>query len=766
MKNRVLTYLLILTGISLIGGACSNTRFLAENQLLYTGKKEVIVSDSGKFTDASSRQLVESVTFYKPNNSIGGKRILLPVGLWVYNYRKPEINKKPGWIYRTLAKEPVLVSTVNPESRCRKLESELFGKGYFHANVWSGIDTSSRNPRKAGITYYIKPGTSFTYNEISFKPPDDEVDSILYNYRTNIILKPDDQFDLEKIKSETNKITDLVLENGYFFFNQSHVKYIADTTRIPYKIDLRIGKNEEIQYNAIRKYFIDNITVRITGDSDSSKYLLSADTIFYDGITIISEGMRFKPGVIARSVYFRKGDRYSVSKHRKTMTHINSYGIFKFINLRYISDPDTLENKLDILIELTPMKDISLDLEANVVTKSTGFSGPGIAATISQGNLARGANRLQLKLNGGVEWQWANNSSSTLGTVSYNVGLSSSIIFPKIIAPSLLINTSRFNFPKTSVTLGFEFLNKIQYYQMRSINLGFGYEWKNTEKITQSFYPVFINSIDLLKTTPEFDSIMDENPYIRKSFEEQFIFGIKYDFIYDNSMNSQPRGFYFQAGIGTSGNLLDLVKKIPSEETERPYSVFGSVYSQFIKFTTDIRYYRNFHNKSLVWRVYSGIGIPYTNSVVMPYVEQFYSGGTNSIRAFIARSLGPGSIETPDDAEIIDQTGDIKLEANMEFRFRISKVLHGTLFADAGNVWLLNPDSTRPGAEFHFDTFIDQLALGTGFGLRFDFGFFVLRADLGFPLRTPYIKDNSNWVKRDGNLFKDMVFNFAIGYPF
>ena len=332
-----------------------------------------------------------------------------------------------------------------------------------------------------------------------------------------------------------------------------------------------------------------------------------------------------------------------------------------------------LTNKLDILIELAPAKDISLDLEANVVTKSTGFSGPGFAATLAHGNVSGGANRLQLKLNGGVEWQWTNKSTSTLGTISYNAGLSASMIFPKFIAPSWFINPRRFNLPQTSVTLGFEFLNKIQYYRMSSVNLGFGYQWKKPDRITHAFYPVFINSINLLKTTPEFDSILTANPYIKKSFEEQFIVGMKYDFIYDNSATKQPNGFYFQAGISSAGNALGLLKKASSDEADRPYSVGDSVYSQFMKFSTDVRYYRNFYNKSLAFRLYSGIGFPYTNSVVMPYVEQFYSGGSNSIRAFIARSLGPGNLQIPDSSDIVDQTGDIKLEANLEFRFRMSK---------------------------------------------------------------------------------------------
>jgi outer membrane protein assembly factor BamA len=766
MINRISIYIFTALTVSLISSSCSNTKFLAYDQLLYTGKKTVIISDSGKFTDRNARQTIESVTGFQPNNALGGKRVLPPLGLWIYNYRKPKDEKKPRWLYRTFSKEPVLISTVEPETRCRKLESELFGNGYFHSSVSFVLDTARKNKHKSAIIYYIKPGYPFRFHEISFSPPLDEVDSVINSVKKDLKLRTGEIFSLETVKSEAKRISTQVLEKGYFYFNPSLVKWTADTNHIPYQIDLRIGKNQELTQNADRKFSIGNITVKIFVPPDSLELYQPEDTVMFDGINIISQGLRLKPEVLARSIYFRKGDYYSALKHQQTLTHLNSYGVFKFINLQYIPDPDTAINKMDVLMELTLMKNISLDLETNLVTKSTGFAGPGFEAKLAHGNLAKGANRLQLKLNGGVEWQISGNSNSTLGQVSYNAGISTSLTFPRIIKPAGLLNTNRFNLPQTTITVGFEFLNKIQYYRMSSSNLGFGYQWKKPDKITHIFSPVWFNSVELLETTLEFDSILNENPYIRKSFEEQFIAGMKYDFIYDNSMSRQPNGFYFQAGVSSSGNLIDLIKRATSTTEERPYTIVKSVYSQFMKFTADIRYYRKFQDKSLVFRIYSGLGIPYSNSVVMPYVEQFYSGGSNSIRAFVARSLGPGGLQPDATSDIIDQTGDIKLEGNMEYRFKLSKVLHGALFVDAGNIWLLNKDENRPDADFNFSTFANQLYIGTGFGLRFDFNFFVLRTDLGFPLRTAYLVNDSNWVRKSRDVLGGAVFNLAIGYPF
>jgi len=763
------TYILLCILSSLILASCSNTKFLTGDQLLYTGRNKVkVISPENIKNKKAADEVIQSVTSYKPNNSLGGKRILIPGGLWIYNYMKPrEKGKILKWFYKKFAVEPVLISQVNPEIRSKKLESELYNIGFFHSTVSAKIDTSLRNPRKAKITYTVKLYNPFVYNSISFAPAQDALDSLINSYGKKIKIKPDDVFSLSAVKSETKKITSLVNEKGYFYFNAGNIEWIADTLRVPGKIDLRIGRNKEtMEQSETRKYDIRTISVQIKNPVDSLAMNEPGDSIRFDGISIRSHEKYFKPEFIARSIYFREGDTYSTTKHQQTIRRLNSYGVFKFINLQFAADKDTIKPQLDLMLDLTPMKEVSLDLEGNVVTKSTGFSGPGVVVTLAHRNLWGGANRLSLKVEGGVEWQWGTKTSSSLGTVSYNAGISSSIMFPKIIRPFKPNSTSRFSMPQTSITAGFEFLNKIQYYRMSSVNLGYNYQWKRKERITHTYYPVYFNSITLLETTPEFDSILNANPYIRKSFEEQFIAGMKYNFIYDNSSSKQTNGIYFQGGISTSGNLIDLYKRITIDTEERPYSAIGNIYSQFLKLTTDLRYYRNIEKHSLAFRLYAGVGFPYSNSVVMPYVEQFYSGGSNSLRAFVARSLGPGSYHEENTSDIIDQTGDIRLEGNMEYRFALSAVVKGALFLDAGNIWLLNKDESRPDAEFHFNTFTNQLAVGTGFGLRFDFSFFILRFDLGFPLRNAYATDGRYWLSSAGDVFNGFLINFAIGYPF
>lgn len=767
MSSREIIYCSFASLLLMISSSCSNTKYLSGDQRLYTGQKTIILSDTGRFSDKSTRKAIESVASYPPNNAIGNRRMLPPFGLWIYNYRKPREGNKPRWLYRTFAREPVLISTVEPELRSRKIESELFASGYFHARVESSVDSARRNPRKASITYYVEPGRPFRFNDISFKSPADEVDSIILSARDNFSIKPDDIFSLDAVKSESNRISSMIINAGYYYFNTSNLELIADTSQLPYRLDLMVGKkNESMMANAGRKFRIGTITVRITDASDSTYPEIPELKSTYDGIDIVSRGIPVRYELISRSIHFRPGDLYSNTNHQQTLTHLNSYGLFKFINFKYTPGRDSSINLMDVELDLTQIKNISLDLEANVVNKSTGFKGPGFAAILTHGNLARGGNKLQLKLDGGVEWQAGGSSMSPLGTTSYNLGFSSSLVFPGIIVPFNLFSSKYLPLSRTTVSAGFELLSKIRYYRMRSFNFGYGYQWSRKEKISSNFYPVYINSVELVETTAGFDSVLNNNLYIRKSFEEQFIAGLKYEFIYDNNLKLQPHGFYFHGGISTSGNLIDLLHRQDEVEEQRSHTILNSVYSQFMKVSADVRYYRKFSDNSLVFRFYSGIGLSYGNSTVMPYVEQFFSGGSNSIRSFVARSLGPGAL-IPDTASVIvDQTGDIKLEGNAEFRFKLSRVLNGALFVDAGNIWLLRADEIRPGTGFQFDTFADQIYVGAGMGLRFDFGFFVLRTDLGFPLRRAYPIDNSNWVKKPGEVLKGAVFNLSIGYPF
>jgi outer membrane protein assembly factor BamA len=744
--------------------ACSNTRFLKDDEVLYTGRGKVtIVNETQIKNSALAKKLVLHMTSVKPNNSLlGNKRILPPYGLWTYNYLKPKAGKKPRWFYRTFSSEPVLISQVNPEKRSREIESALFGIGFLHSTVSYTVDVSKRNSKKASISYVVAIDSAFTINNVFTMPVRDPVDSIINSCAAKMNIKSGDLFSIEAIKAEKKKISAVLVEQGYYFSGPDYIRFIADSTVASHQVNLMIGKSPETPGFVCMKYAIGKIVVNLVGvQADSSKAGMLQDTILHDGILITGLKGYLKPGVITGSIQFRGGDLYSTSRHQGTIRQLNNFGIFKYVKIQF-SVHDSLQQLLDVTIEMSPQDDVSLNFEGFVQSKSTGFAGPGAEISLSHGNIGRKANKLQLKLNGGVEWQWAINNEDQVGGNSFNAGVNASFVFPRLVLPFKLPSASNLLAAKTICNLGFEFTNNVRYYRMEGTNLSFSYLWKRRQKITNVFSPMKINVVNLLETTNDFDSIASENPYVKKSFEEQTILGTEYQFTFDNT-DKKRNGFYLQSITGTAGNLLDLIKS--SQGGDRPFTIIDNVYSQFIKSSVDLRYYTHTVKKGIAFRFYAGAGFSYKNSSVMPYIEQFYSGGSMSIRGFEARSLGPGSYKPDKSNGIVDQTGDIKLESNIEYRFPLTKLLQGALFFDAGNVWLLNKDVNRPGAEFDYNTFTNQIAVGTGLGLRFDFGFFILRADMGFPLRNTYKSGTSYWLNV-GDIFSGGMLNIAIGLPF
>jgi outer membrane protein assembly factor BamA len=753
--------LIIAVLAALLTNSCSNTKFMTGDQILYNGSKvEIKSGEKGKIMK-QAEEIAGSVTYAEPNNSLMGRRILPPLGLWYYNYRKPEEGKRGGFLYRTFKQNPVLIKDVNPDLRSQKIESDLFANGFFNSNAGFTLDTARNNPAKAKIVYSVEIEQPYRLAQIVNQPARDSIDTLINSYTPNLNLKTDDIFNLETIRNEKRKLASMLVEEGYYFFSPNEIEMVADTTQTPYMINLLVRKKPRIEPYILKKYTINRVEVNVKKTNKNDPELPENDTILYDGVYISGQTDYLKPEVITRSTLFRKGDLYSETKHNGTIPLLNNYGVFQSVKMQFAVS-DSLKQKMNVLHELQPKNDVSLNIEGAVQSKSTGFAGPASEITLAHANLFKGANRLQVRAFGGFEWQWGKSSEDDLSSNSYNAGINSSLSFPKMIVPFKSVRENKSIIGKTIGSLGFEFVNNVKYYRMNSINMGFGYQWRKSQKISHTLNPFRANIVSLQKTTTLFDSIVQTNPYVKRSFEEQQIIGMEYTFTYDNSGRTRD-GFYFQGMISTSGNTIDAFKQIGGKE--RPYTFLGDIYSQFIKTSADIRYYTNTTKEGLVLRLYAGTGISYGNSSVLPYVEQYFSGGSNSLRGFVARALGPGSYKPEEYNGIVDQTGDIKLEFNSEYRFRMSEIMLGALFLEAGNVWLLNPDENRPGAQFKLGSFTEQLAIGTGFGLRFDFDFFILRTDIGLPLRFPY-NDGDGYWNHFNEVFNKFRFNLAIGYPF
>jgi Outer membrane protein/protective antigen OMA87 len=476
-------------------------------------------------------------------------------------------------------------------------------------------------------------------------------------------------------------------------------------------------------------------------------------------------------------VFFKKGEPYRREDHDLTLNRLMNLGVFKFVNVRFEETDSAGVPHLDAHIYLTPQLMKTIRFELRGVSKSNNFVGPVFNSSYQNKNLFKGAELFKFSLETGFE---TSISSKQAGS-SYQAGVRTELQLPQFIAPFRIENVSSRFVPKTRIALGFRMLDRLQYYQMISGDAEFGYTWKETLSTEHVLNPFAVTFALLTKRTDKFNELLSTNPLLRKSFEEQFSIGPNYSFTYNDQLDqSEKNHLYFKGSADFSGNILYAAQSLLTGvkgTPDNPHRILGTVYSQYSKFDIDVRHYSNSTGQTtmLASRFIAGAGFAYGNSSTLPYVKQFYIAGSNSIRAFDARSLGPGTYKIPDSLAtrlFNDQAGDIKLEANLDFRFPIVSIVHGAVFLDAGNIWLVHEDPARPGSRFSSGTFLDEIAVGTGFGIRFDLSFFVIRFDLAWPLRIPSLTAGERWVL-DRIKFGDsgwrknnLVLNIAIGYPF
>lgn len=442
-------------------------------------------------------------------------------------------------------------------------------------------------------------------------------------------------------------------------------------------------------------------------------------------------------------------------------------GTFKFVKNTFTVS-DSLKNALDANYYLTPLPRKSLRLELLGKTNSANYTGTELNLNWSNRNTFRGAELLTISVFGGLEVQV---SGQNQGFNVYRLGSEANLIWPRFIVPFKVNSTSAF-VPKTKLTLGYEFQNRTNLYSLNSFKTSFGYIWKENVRKEHTLNLTEINYVNSFNVSKLYDQQVEQNPTLGRVIEKQLIFGPTYSFTYTTE-TQKTHTFYYKGSVDLSGNLAGLITGA-NIKNGKQQQIFDVNFSQFAKTESDFRHYLKLSdNAQIASRVIVGAGIPYGNSDVLPFIRQFFIGGTNSIRAFRARSIGPGSYFSPSNPNsfLPDQSGDLKLELNTEYRAKLFSIVRGALFVDAGNIWLLNDNPLKPGAQIS-KQFMSELGAGVGAGLRFDLSFLVLRTDLAFPIRRPYLPKGQRWVFNAidfGNpnwRSENLVFNLAIGYPF
>ena len=751
---------------------CSTTKRIPDDETLYTGvKKMEIVPDSGiKITDAAKAD-VRATLSVAPNNPLFSPyiRTPFPIGLWVWNYMEPKHDKGlKHWIYDKLAKEPVLISSVQPELRMKVVKNILENNGYFGAKASYKLIYNKRNPRKARISYRIEVPPAYTLDSIELPAPTTPVTRFIDSINNASILHRGAQYCLDSLAAERTRITQALRNNGYYYFRPEYLEYLADTTLVPGKVALRLTLKNGIPAQALKPYYVGDVTVRLNSATGGG----TPDTIRYPHMTVAyHKPIRLKKWILPRNITFRPGSIYSLETQNTTQSNLGRLGIFRSVAVE-VTPIDSLSQKdsLDVTIQAAFDVPLEATIEANVSSKSNSYIGPGLIFGINHNNLFGGGEKFSIKLNGSYEWQTGGGSQHGKASLfnSYEFGLNTSLSYPRIV-PGFLPQMPRTRrYPAyTRFQLGANLMNRPHYFRMVSFNGSVSYDYRTSLRAGHSVTPFKLVYTKLLNTTESFDKTMEENPAIALSFRDQFIPSSSYTYTYDTSYGREvDNRFIWQLTGMSAGNILSGITSLLGQHGEK--RIFGSTFSQFIKGSAEMVYYHRFRPEHwLVGRVFIGAEHAYGNSQEVPYSEQFYIGGANSIRAFTIRSLGPGSYLPPqDDTDgYFDQTGTFKLEANLEYRFPIWGDLHGAAFVDAGNIWLLKRDPNRPGGELDRKTFLNDIALGTGVGLRYDIGMLVLRGDLGIGIHAPYDTGKKGYYNMTS--FKNsLAFHLAIGYPF
>lgn len=754
--------------------SCSTTRKLTDDEMLYLGvKKMKIEVPEGVKLESAQKSAISTPLSYPPNNSLYTPYIRspFPVGLWVYNWN---IKKEKGfkyWLYRKLVKKPVLIATVQPELRLKMVDNNLRDFGFFGVESGYEVLPKKRNPKKAKISYWVKVPEPYRYGSVNLWGWNGAMDSLVGRYMPFSEIKPGEQYDVNILNEERIRISKLLRDYGYYYFQPDYIEFLVDTTQQAGIADVRIGLKQGVPANAFFPYRIRGVEIALSGNEGKG----AKDTLNYEGVDIVfSRPETLKPKVIGRAVKVRPGQLYSATRQNKTQVDFVQLGVFKYANLT-ISAPDTVSKELDMKINADYALPVETEIEVDVASKSNNLLGPGLILAINNKNLFKRAENLSLKFTGAYEWQigGTKKASGNSGLInSYEVGFNANLSVPRLLIPKAL-QTKKDRQERTQFQIGTDFLNRHSYFRMISFWGSATYDFNSSRRNYHSIVPYKLNYTYLLRTSHDFDSTMMNNPSIAQSFKNQFIPSMSYTYTYDRTPTYRnPNRLFWQTSISQAGNIISGVQYLAGNHQGEGKTILKNRYSQFLKLTSDLIVYKRLgENNLLATRLMGGIGYAYGNSRVMPYSEQFYIGGANSIRAFRIRSIGPGSyhIEKETSTSYLDQTGDIKLEGNIEYRFKIYGRFHGALFADAGNVWLLRKEAERPGGEFRIKGLIDEIALGTGVGVRYDFTYLVIRVDLGIPLHAPYNTGYSRYFnipsygfRKDGG----MVLNLAIGYPF
>ena len=758
--------------------SCSVTKRLQEDEFMLVNNRVKILNPSKEVSVSELNGLIQQ----KPNKRLFG---FIPFKLWMN-----AINKKWG-------EPPVVFDLSLSNISIEQMGKYLNNAGFFNSSINYKVDYKKKKAKR--VNYFIQLSEPYTIRNFKYTISDDSIRELVESNIEESLIHEGAIYNSYTFDKERSRISSHLRNQGYFSFSKDFIYFEIDSALSNRQMDVNLivenvvipsddPQGEEIHENH-KIYYINNVFIQPdfkTFQSDTIAFDTIVEEVSRKGLPlpnkyhfVYTPPLKIKPKVVTRSMFIEEGEKFNATDVNQSYKTLTNLYVYKYVSINFTKSPfsednDPDKNFLDCNVQLirNPVHSYSIEAQG---TNSGGDLGIGGYLVYQNKNLFRGGEVFYIRLKGALEAQDGgtvseeDQSRKFLFFNTYEAGIEANLTIPKFLAPINQDLFSRYFRPKTTINLGYNIQDRIEYRRIIT-NLSFGYDWSVSKNVNHVLFPADINLVKV-NTTPEFDSILaDESERFRNQYTDNLIIGLRYSYIFNNQDLNKIKNFmYFRTNVESAGNLLDLIVNAANAPVndEGYQTVFGIRYAQYVRFDFDYRYYVMLERAHAVaFRAFTGLAIPYGNSIDIPFEKGYYGGGANGLRAWPLRYLGPGSFAVQPGDNNLERVGDIQLEANVEYRFPIFKFFKGALFYDVGNIWLLSENETFPGGKFYFDKFLSELAMDFGLGVRLDFNYFIFRIDFAQRLRDPALPEDDRWVVGTNKGWFDPIMNLGIGYPF
>jgi hypothetical protein len=775
--NKAVCYLRFVGLFSVTGilflSSCNLTKYVPEGETLLN-ENHVIVNDG-----INKSELLPYLK-QKPNKKIFGTKFYLRL----YNLSNINKQKWPHTWLRSIGEEPVIYDPNATIKTRDQFQSHLFSKGYFDGYV---TDTVTTQNNKSDVYYRIEHLSPYTIRKLNYEIADSNIKQLFFFDSVNCLIERNKPYDVDVLQAERLRFERLAKDHGYYAFSGEHIFFRIDSAVGKRQVDIlygirnynKIDSSSQVVSVSHPTYRVNNVYIYpdfVPKDAleQGDSYLKNFDTTYYRGYYFISKNKKpeLRYDVIIQSLYVKPGSVFNETNTEQTQSHLLGLKVYRLVNISYNDaiKPDNVDSRdllinCDIQLTTLSLQSYQVELEG---TNTVGNLGGALNLIYQHKNLFHGAELFSTKLKGAYE---AFNGQGSKFRTTQEYGIETSLRTPKFLMP--ILNNSdfvkKYN-PSTTISATYNYQDN-PYYTRTIANATFGYTWKAGSYNEHTINPVQFNIVKLLRIDSAFMVNIVAPSYLSYSYKDVLILGGNYSYVFNNQKIKKSRDYWFlRINAEASGNILSLAERIVNaKKKDGSYNILDQPFAQYIKTDIDLRYNFTFNDvSSIVYRAFLGIGVPYGNSKAIPFEKQYFGGGANGIRAWQVRTLGPGSFNPGDNIGFKNMTSDIKLEANIEYRYKLFWIIEGAAFIDAGNIWSIRNDPAQPGSKFAFNKFYNDIAIGTGTGFRFDFKFVIGRLDFGMKLRDPSIAEGSKWIimQRPYSIKKDFAMVMGIGYPF